>query len=177
MSGRAGRFTAAGTDFDFRARRRTQGAGHHIVNRPGLQSGVRRKLRLLCAFISIWLLPSAEGGTPHLARDINIQNVTIGSFPTEFADQGAWSVFDAMMRRRAPTFTPLTTSSLWPCLTSIKILANVSDPDGQLDPGSVTVTQPPQHGGVNVTSGTLGGVDLAALALLAIARTPRAPKP
>lgn len=38
---------------------------------------------------------SAEAGTAHLVLDINAQNVAVSSFPGDFADQGAWSFFDA----------------------------------------------------------------------------------
>lgn len=39
--------------------------------------------------------PAAQAGTPHLVRDINTLNVTVSSTPGDFADQGAYSFFDA----------------------------------------------------------------------------------
>jgi ELWxxDGT repeat protein len=56
--------------------------------------GVLALMAWMCFLVTFGCRP-AQAGTPHLVRDINAQYVSVSSFPGDFADQGAWSFFDA----------------------------------------------------------------------------------
>jgi ELWxxDGT repeat protein len=56
----------------------------------------RQHALLLALSLFTWTFSGvSRAGTPHLVLDINSQNVTVGSFPTDYFNAGAWSFVDA----------------------------------------------------------------------------------
>ena len=54
-----------------------------------------RLLAPVVALIAAAWCEMAAAAAPHLVTDINAQYITVSSYPTDFADQGAWSFIDA----------------------------------------------------------------------------------
>lgn len=54
-----------------------------------------RLLAPVVALIAAAWCETAAAAAPHLVTDINAQYITVSSYPTDFADQGAWSFMDA----------------------------------------------------------------------------------